>query len=306
MERGCAVDEAHSCAILQKGIELMGKLTITFSGVCTHFSAAIPDLHRVVLPNAAAFHLGILQMPPGGEPVGYYLQPHLAIIQTSSSDVTFPGNPANPTVPNVMRDGYIYAGALLEVPNASGLLQYDESYWNDVRPLSDFVPEFIYSADVVLNKRAVCYFDVRHGVISAGSTPAGAVYVLITITTDGPPQLRLTPFQTDIPVDISNYLVIDEQGNAAITVANIEIGDVTEDVPFDYILHYLTAQSGIPPALSSQTPGMFDWQPLSPSNLAVALDSLANLVNNLGPTADQAANFNADLVDPSCSDSRYP
>src|SRR5882762_5240785 len=115
-----------------------------------------------------------------------------------------------------MKGGVGYAGALLEVPNATGPLQYEESYANEVNSLSDFVPEFTYSTDVVLNKRAMCYFDVTHGVISAGSTGGGAIKVLIAITTDGPPQLMLTPFQTGIPaVDISNYLVIDENGDAA-------------------------------------------------------------------------------------------
>ncbi len=285
----------------------MGQLTINFSGVCTHFSDAIPDVHRVVLANAAAFHFGVLQMPPTGEQAMYYLQPHVAIIQTSSSDVTNPPNPENPTVPNVMKDGYMYAGATLEVPNAMGDLEYEDSYWTDLKSLSDFVPDYTYSTDVVLNKRAMCYFDIRHGVISAGSASGGAINAVITITTEGSPQLTLTPFQSDIPpADISNYLVIDDNGNAAITVANIEFDTLNEDTPFDYILHYITAQRGIPPALSSQTPGMDDWEQLTKPILVGALDSLATLIRNLGPTAQQVTDFDADLVDPSCSDSRYP
>jgi hypothetical protein len=286
----------------------MNQLTVTFAGICTHFDNVVSGIpHRVVLPNASPFYFDIVRMPPSGLKVGYYVQPHYAILQTSTV------NPS-PTVDNVMANGYFYAGALLDIPNAIGDLTIDKATYFDgqLKSLRDFVPEFIPSQDVVVNRRAACYFDFQHGTIAAVSAAGGAINVVITVQTGGPPQLTLTPFETDVPVDISDYLEIDGNGNAAITVANIEFDTSDEDVPFDYMLHYLTAQRGVPPALSAKTPGMGAFTQLTKDMLEGALRSLATMIAvdsepaYVGPTAEHVMRFNADLVDPSCSDSRYP
>jgi len=245
-------------------------------------------------------------MPPSGEKVGYYIQPHYALLKTTSFGSSLP------SVDNVMMNGTIYAGVSLKIPNATGDLTYDESYFESVKSLTDFVPEFTPSQDVVFNGRAACYFDFSSGLVQPSLGDGGAMGVVITVQTNGDPQLTVTPFETGVPSDISNSLEIND-GNAEITVANLEVDPdpAIEDVPFDYMLNYLTAQTGIPPMLTLQTPGMENFQQITKAMLVQALTGLADFIDapvkaKFGPTAAQIIGFDLSLVDPSCSDSRYP
>jgi len=286
----------------------MGQLTVTFSGVCTHFSKVVPGVaHRVVLPNASNFHFGIVRMPPTGSMVGYYIQPHYAVLKTTSTL----GNPL-PSVDNAMSNGTIFAGASLKIPNATGDLSYDPTYFQSVKSLSDFVPAFTPSQDVVFSGRAACYFDFGNGLVQPSPASGGAMGVAVTVQTNGRPQLTVTPFETGVPVDISSFLEVNDD-HAEITVANLEVDPdpAIEDVPFDYMLNYLTSQTGIPPMLTAQTPGMDNFQQITKAMLVDALNGLADFIAapveaKFGPTAAQIIEFNFSLVDPSCSDSRYP
>jgi len=72
----------------------MGTLTITFSGICTHFHDCIPNDKgdiipmRSVLPNALGIHFGMTQIPdPPNDPLQpmYYLMPHVAVVADAAT-----------------------------------------------------------------------------------------------------------------------------------------------------------------------------------------------------------------------------
>lgn len=301
-----------------------GSLRLKFSGICTHFRfgvvAGVP--HRVVLPDATRVQTGLVavQDPDGSipPPVLYYLTPHFPSIEVESSDVDL-------TVPGFIdKQGHILSGVRLQVPNAvDGPMHYDDA---DFPGLTAFVEHYNYSSDVVLDGRAACYFDLFSGTLKTHPPifPNAPRRVEITVKTDGPPELLISPLSFLGGPGQSRRIVLgtDDSPDVTLRVRNVE--EIIEGLwvaedhgDFDFLLHYLTARGGIPEVISNKTPGMPSGKlkSVTKERLAEMLSQLSILLTDLGPPLAQSSFGFAsvrvpsaadDDLNASCADSHYP
>ncbi|HEY0156475.1 MAG TPA: hypothetical protein VGF28_04205 [Thermoanaerobaculia bacterium] len=295
------------------------KLTINFAGICTHFrhgvAAGVP--HRVVLPDATNFVTGLLNVEKAPAPdqgqVLYYLMPHYAQLELLGGpeihvpSLTGTGGPA-------VRNGDILAPIRLQVVNAvDQKLEYAGEELT--RSLTEFVPDYTFSTDVVLNGRAACYFDVYGGRVSSYTVSGGASQTRVEMRTDGIPELLVTPLASSGgPVRSHRLQLLSDTRIDEVTlwVKNLELADAgqldEQKGAFDYLFHYLTARGGIPQTIRKVTPGM------QPDNLVCATPveiagTLAGMAAALGAAAlggGKRALVPAFETTPACGDSRYP
>ena len=231
----------------------MTTLKILFQGICTHFLNVVPDVpHRVVLPDASPFRFGMISLldEPQAQDIFYFLMPHFAFLRT------YPTLPEALDVYGVMKDGNMYGGASLSVANASGdRLEYG-NFFDEVPQITGFYPAYEWSHDVVIGRNAVCYLDLHSGHLEKFTEPNAAVGVVATVQTDGPPQLLVQPFSGAASTTIP--LAVDHSGTAYLLVGNngVDCDRPEAEQNFDFLLHYLTAKTGIPSELTQRTPGM--------------------------------------------------
>ena len=274
------------------------KLTLRFAGICSHFRNVVPGVpHRVVLPDTTAVRFGLMRFPHEQAPKAYYLVPHFPTLL--SDPATGLG------IPDVIADdGTIMAALRLEVLNAiEQTVDYDDSYL-DVPRLQDFVQNYTFSEEVVMGERAAVYVDVTAGRVRS-VTVDEIVHVEIDITTDGDPQLRVTPFFSGQTVaEAVTKTLASQDGVCELVVRNMEVDRQAEDPPYDFLLHYLTARSGIPRVLDAATPGMGSPVTTSKERVHEMLLELAEIVATGGASA--VPHLSEEDLTPSCSDSRYP
>jgi hypothetical protein len=275
------------------------KLTLRFAGICSHFRNVVPGVpHRVVLADTTAVRFGLMRFPHEQTLRAYYLVPHFPTLLSDSA--------TSLGIPDVIGDdGTVLTGLRLEVLNAvEQSVEYDASY-RDVPRLQDFVQNYTFSDEVVLGERAAVYVDVYAGRVRS-VTVNGIVHVEIDITTDGDPQLRVTPFFSGQTVaEAVTKTLVSQDDACELRVRNMEVNRQAEDPPYDFLLHYLTARRGIPRVLDAATPGMGN-QPLTASKERVhqMLLDLAEIVASGG--ASTVPEIVEEDLTPSCSDSRYP
>jgi hypothetical protein len=289
----------------------MSTLTITFSGICTHFhntirtdkgDGTIPM--RSVLPNALGIHFGMTRIPdPPNDPLqpSYYLMPHVALVADA---------PTKPT-----KFSYLY-GAWLKVLNVDET-QPPFSFTGMGYQLKDYVPIAITpSLDVVQDYNAACYVDFLYGrgtIAQNGSS----LTTVVTMDTIGVPLVQVIPFPGSLMDPQDPW----EVTSGTLSVSNQDFDAAAEDKSFDFMLNYLTTFPGIPRRLSQNLPGMTDTLPvLTPPLLAESMTELTNAIRELGPTfpipgketssvaqllADRVHRMEVDL-DASCSDCHYP
>ena len=299
------------------------KLTIRFAGLCTHFHhglvRGVP--HRVVLPDATNFTTGFLTAPKtvpkpnlNQDPVLYYLLPHFAQLEVDDGErINVP-----PLVDNVpaVSNGDIQAGIRIQVVNA---VNEEMKYKKHVAPkLTDYVSDYSFSSDVVLHGRAACYFDLYGGEVTTVTTQTkfgGATQTLVTLKTQGPPELLVTPIAPSGPKPRSFRLHLgsSNQSEVQLTVKNLEFLSAEHAVDhqggaFDFLLHYLTARGGIPQSISKLTPGLLPKHLVSATkkDLANTLEKLAAALKHNVSNDLQRRLITPDAVTPSCSDSQYP
>ena len=275
-------------------------LTIYFRGVCAHFRGVVPGVpHRVVLPDASALRRGTIAI--AGESHDYVLSPHTAYVSP-----TLPTDPPcqDITVQGLIEKGHIYGGVRLEIVNATGRLQYvDDRTGNfDVIPqLTGVDPLYYPSAETVFGGRALCYLDVFHGKIRS-ALDGGARHARIVVTTEGTPQLQVTPLTGDPSA------VAPKVHTIPIDTGHLTIGNISPQCEsagdFDFLLNYLTAHGGIPRRLPKTT--IF----LPPEGVAARAMSECVAQAAAGFTQFRADVTRLPLEDdgptPACSDSRYP
>ena len=289
------------------------KLIIDFAGICTHFrhgvAAGVP--HRVVLPDATNFVTGLLTVvdAPTIEPVLYYLMPHYAQLELDGGleihvpSLTGSGGPA-------VTDGDILAPIRLQVVNAvDQKLEYVGV--DDTHSLTEFVPDYTFSSDVVLNGRAACYFDVYGGRVSSHTVRGGASQTRVEMTTDGFPELLVTPLASSGgPVRPHRLQLRSDSEVAEVTlvVKNLELADAEPRLDqqggaFDYLFHYLTARGGIPQTIEKLAPGLHRRNLVSASQDELAR-TFAGMAAALRP--GKRALVPSTEATPACGDSRYP
>ncbi len=292
------------------------QLTVTFSGICTHFHNCItppggPTIPmRSVLPNALGVRFGAVQPPtPTGVPppplAAYYLMPHGAQFSYDGS-----------------KPQLLY-GATIEVLNVDKTQQAFTFDWSlDGYHLTNYAPDAVPSPGVVLDRRAACYFDFYFG---SGKVVPNKDYplmlttqVTVPITGDGPPQILITPF-TGSPMGPAPLPII-ETYNLFVANQDFDFDQNLEDKSFDFMLNYLVTEAGLPQVLTINTPGMID--PLPELTLAVLGQKMIDLGNAIKalpqsvssqnekiPVAELLASLaihNLEDLDQSCSDSHYP
>lgn len=299
------------------------KLTINFVGICTHFrqgvAAGVP--HRVVLPDATRFITGMLtalDIPQvDHRDVLYYLMPHFPQLDIAGTELDVPsltgsGGPA-------VKNGDILSPVRLQVVNA---IDDELTYSGEdvTRSLTEFVPNYAFSSDVVLNGRAMCYFDLYGGRVTSSTNCRGTAYTTVEMTTDGSPELLVTPLASSSGRLRSHRLKLVSTGpidEVTLCVKNLETAPESESDlddqggAFDYLFHYLTARGGIPQTIRSLTPGMLadDLVSATAENFAQTFEGMASLVRpRMRALVEQRRRVLVSLGDitPACSDSRYP
>ncbi|HJQ36214.1 MAG TPA: hypothetical protein VKB93_03655 [Thermoanaerobaculia bacterium] len=281
------------------------KLTIQFAGICTHFrfgvAAGVP--HRVVLPDASRLTAGLLSVEESpvlaDKPAPYYLLPHYAQLQLNGVNADVPHGTAG--AGQWVKNGDVLAGIRLQVVNAiEQQMVYDPE--TIVTPsLTDYVPGYTFASEVVLSGRASLYFDLYGGTVSTKTAAKGATQTVVTLTTEGRPEVLVTPLAREDRPGRSFRWPLGNEGDAEVclNVNNLEVADPAPDPErgaFDFLLHYLTARGGIPQSIRKRTPGM----PMVLSNHAMppaVVPDVPGSGRTLTPDYE---------VTPSCSDSQYP
>lgn len=308
----------------------MGSLTFRFAGVCTHFrNGIVPGVpHRVVLCELTKFMVGSLQVEGQPDPpVLYYTTPHFAQLDIKAVGTSqcgdslqgvweLPNVPDLLDIPNVLKDGDIQSNVRLQVVNATETGMTGNL--DRIEHLRDFYPNYAPSSDVILNGRASCYIDFFGGCSWVANDDQEVPYACIRVATDGPPQLMITPLTSSAPAPV--WMVPLPPNTASgdhftMVVKNLEdtapVGiNTTFDVgAYDYLLHYLTGQGGIPQVIAKRTPGLPDSPTPLPNatldDIGCSFVEMGNaLLHNPQPARRRLAGPR--LVTPACADSQYP
>ncbi|HEX7150307.1 MAG TPA: hypothetical protein VF618_02380 [Thermoanaerobaculia bacterium] len=287
----------------------MGKLTVHFHGICTHFIGIVPGIpHRVVLPDATALQLGIVNVADSGGT--YFLMPHFSILRMTNTVIQ-----QTIGIPGAIDGGNIIDGVRLQVANPSRVgNHYDDSFIAGVPRLKDFVDQYAYSEEVVIGGRAAVYFDLFSAVfvVPFPEPQTQATDVIATIDTIGAPELLVTTFRGG-PAARFNLAAHPEDDDAEVEllVANQGMDCFAPTNQLDFLLHYLTARTGIPRQLRSPTPGLVP--PLEPVSRA-AFDAGADALKTLDyPRRFDAPCFRLEkildpsyITSPACSNSQFP
>jgi hypothetical protein len=295
-------------------------LEIHFRGVCTHFHHNfVPGVpHRVVLPMASTVRPGLLtgpflrKMDPSRDPtdpnswIPYYLMPHVPALSIANLPKDFPGpfTPAN--APGLFGDnGYLITASRLQIVNAiDDALSYPDGLFTLIVPqLTTYFSDYAPSDDVVTGGRASAYFDIYGGRITAFKE-GGSIRVKVVVTTDGPPELLVTPLgMTDQTVP-PKKIKLEVLASQMLIVGNVGIPCLEGISEFDFLLHYLTSRTGIPRELTELLPGMTLAELLAEAPLLEkAQEMFKKMVDMKFPRQILQADFD---LDASCSDSRYP
>lgn len=292
----------------------MGELKIKFSGICTHLYCVVPGVPmRSVLPIATGVEFGVLTPAyrPCDEPMFYYLMPHVAKVRDGSGPGAWE---------------HILTGNYIRVTNAK-----DQQFRRTKGgfKLTDYVKDVNLSADVVFRGRAMAYFDIFGGRVwhEGGADEPSTTHV--SISTDGPPEISITPF-FDTPLPSTETRIVQDE----LSVTNMDVYPAGEDSQFDFLKNYLVVAGGLPTQLMKPTPGLGDPTPLTLRRFGERLKGLGVFVETQGtvdgwrnaqafgdergnlPLTQLGANpflgalapYTIDPVplDQSCSDSQYP
>jgi hypothetical protein len=206
----------------------------------------------------------------------------------------------------------VLARIRLQIVNA---VEDELTYDTDVTPkLTDFLPGYTFSSEVVLGGRAACYFDFYGGHVSSETVPSGATQTVVTVTTKGRPELLVTPLAAADRPGSAQRLCLGDEGasDVSMTVRNLELANERkapdqQGGAFDFLLHYLTARGGIPQSIGRRTPGMQpELTSATSEDLAATLRDLAAVLEPGAPNHTRRTLRPVGEVTPSCSDSQYP
>jgi hypothetical protein len=288
-------------------------MEIMFTGVCTHFwdNPAPGVQHRVVLPDATALRTGLLTGPfpqllnprddLNNDPsnpsawISYALLPHFPSIWMTAPDGSILQPPLSH--PGLLEDGRLITPCILSLVDVTrGTIQHEKSFFETIRPLTEFFSSYVPSSEVLTGGRASAYFDLQGGTVQGVTRGAGAACVTVTVESGKSPALLLTPMvDTDLPF---SEVTIPLLGNLNIRNDGLACN---ENSKYDYVLHYLTSVAGIPRALSAATPGMNDDDPCGPPQ-----DALLKLIHETNYPNEIRHPAYMIETSASCSDSRYP
>lgn len=281
-------------------------LKLSFKGICSHFTGVVPGIpHRVVLPDASHVYMGLIAVGKA-EPMAYCLLPHYVSL--------FSGN--DPLIPlkvsQIAENGYVYNGVRMYVANAVPGQALNVDDWHMTPRIVDYVPDFRPSTEVVIGGRANAYFDIEGGIFKTRQAPGdgtdgapGSFYTEVEIETDGIPVIAFLPFVRD---QFGAQPHTQQVGNE-LTVQNADWDEHDEDAPFDFLLHYLCAERGIPQTLSEPTPGMYDSgvpKPLNATTIKTALAGLGEVIESGHPSLIPSVKAPNLHLTSSCSDTKYP
>ena len=284
-------------------------LTIETHGICTHFTHGVVSgvPHRIVLANATHIQTQTISVA-NAAPVLYYLVPHFPQLEV-------PGGP-DLTTGGMLRHGDVVMGARLQVING---IDRRIEYGDDKAPgLEEFDPDYTVSDDVVLQGRAACYFDIYGGVVTyhPSQRPDGPGYISITMQTDGPPELLVTPLdqwrgESQDAHRVSLGESTDPASPVILKVRNVELArELAADESlgsFDFLLHYLTARGGITASIVKKTPGMLDDpKSVKAERMAKALRELANNLADANTGDTKRDLMGEQFLTASCAPTQYP
>lgn len=242
------------------------QLTVTISGVCVNVFDYVPGVPmRTVLPDAMSVRFGSLLMPGDNKDyidVSYYLMPHVATVRTSLLG-------GGQSIGVGTENGQLF-GSYISVLNAKPQ-PFVRVAPEDGYKLGDYASQVHPSPDVVLNGRALAYFDCFGGTVQtlgSGNEPRTAQ---VTIVTEGTPRVSITSLPgTSTPVDSTPFETNE------LYISNLDLEPATEDAEFDFLLNYLVTQEGIPRVLTRRVPG------LSPQPREFSLERLGERMRSLG------------------------
>jgi hypothetical protein len=277
------------------------QVTITFNGVCSHFIGIVPGVpHRVVLPQTTVNYVGRMMLPGQNGLKSFTLPPHYAVVANAGSKEKINA------LPGVI-DDFIYTGVRMQIVNACDEeLRYgDDGPANkntsipDVPHIAQYVDQYRYSEDVVLGGRAKCYFDVFRGVVRSETLHKGAIRTVITMKTNGPPLLQITPLARSNDASQPWFVEVPVSDKLYVSNAN---GECADEGRFDFLWHFLTEQASLPLQLTKPLPG-FDGVECDPTKLA---DAYRKLLSTGGVPDMPASDLAMIETSASCSNSQYP
>ncbi|HJW94689.1 MAG TPA: hypothetical protein VJ901_13805 [Thermoanaerobaculia bacterium] len=238
----------------------MGQLVMSFLGICLHVNknAGLPAGvgHRIIAVDASnppRDHWG--QQPP------HYC--HFAAAPAVREALEEGGMPVGAPIGG-WRMTLANAAPLrvdLNVPPPPPIPQASQGPTLDVVPrLETYSPGMKLRHDLLLAgppARAAFFVDISTGGISANRFEEGGVYTTWSVETDGDPQLLFESREGQsmtiaIPsTPMSARLDFGVPGSLVLSNSPLDSGDDT----FDFVLHYLAREGGIPPGLVGHFPG---------------------------------------------------
>lgn len=264
-------------------------LTVKFRGICTHFRDVVPGVpHRTVFPDATPLRTGRVRIGHGPE-TNYTIAPHYLAIETKKAL----------DIESFIEKGTVVRGVRLQIANAVPGLAYDDSF-EDIPALTDYVPHYRPSTEVVHAGRAMAYFDLFSGDVST-EMQGQERHVVVTMRTHGRPVLQVTPLVVELPLAASAVWTR-ALHSSTLTFMNAS-RDCVKRSSLDFLLNFLTGEGGIPHAVTADFP-LGPWEPEdAPRGEAQSSVSEDDLVP---PTAEELFNCVNEGELPMCSDTRYP
>lgn len=235
----------------------MPTLTIQFQGICTQIKlprAVGTTLHRVVMVHAE----------DGRDLYGHAIPPHRTFLMVNAADILGADIGRLQSLRHMEDGNWQLLGTRLAVQNTAPLgVTYEPSTY-DVPSLTLLAPEFgPLSQTVVYGTDAAGHFDVSGGTFTAQTMAGGAFYTTLVVETAG---------DGNVVLELQD-LVGGETGSVTLKSGSViqvtNTGGRLTDTPWDFLLHYLTAQTlppdpGVPAAMIEPAVSATMWEPLGP------------------------------------------
>jgi len=235
----------------------VSRLTIQFQGICTQIKlpqAVGTTLHRVVMVHAE----------DGKDLYGHLIPPHRTFLMINGIDIRGEDTGRLQSLRHTEDGNWQLLGTRLAVQNAASRgVTYDAPTY-DVPSLTLLAPDFgPLSQEVVYGTDAAGHFDVSSGTFTAETMAGGAFYTTLEVETGG---------DGNVVLELQD-LVGGETGSLTLksgsTIQVTNTGGRYTDTQWDFLLHYLTAQTlppdpGVPPAMIEPAASAKMWEPLGP------------------------------------------
>jgi hypothetical protein len=214
----------------------MGTITIQFVGICTQIK--LPEAVGTTLHRAVMVHAEV-----GAVMEGMWIPPHRTFLMINPTTLRAANLGALQSVALQQDGNWQLLGTRLTVQDYTGDGVTYEQSMEELPSLTTLTPDFgPLSQTVVYGPDAAGHFDVASGTFSGGHLGGSSLYAALVVNTS----------TDDVVLALQDLAMPENTGTltflsgSTIVIANT--GGSLLDKPWDFLLHYLTAETMPPDA----------------------------------------------------------